>query len=68
MLVAVGGTALWTVTGLLLALFGYHWLSDHDRLWWLWTCFFGAIGGGLGIGYCALKPERIRTAVKSLHK
>ncbi|MGP4113920.1 DUF2530 domain-containing protein [Streptomyces sp. 4N509B] len=59
------GTLVWAA--LFLGLLPFHgWLSDHDRVWWLWTCLVGVGGGSLGLWYVwrretAIRAHRART-------
>jgi hypothetical protein len=52
------GAILWLVAFVALLPF-YPTLQDHDRGWWLWTCFAGFGLGLLGLDYCRRRRARL---------
>jgi hypothetical protein len=48
--IAAGGTALWALALVVLAVFFRHDLQRHHATWWLWAC-----GLGIGLGLYGLR-------------
>ncbi len=57
--VVTGGTALWTLAGLGLLVFGRPWLTAHGHGGWLWICAAGTGLGVFGIWYVRRRRHRL---------
>jgi hypothetical protein len=56
--VVLAGTAGWAVAGLVLLIFFRDWLTEHDRLDWLWTCLAGFLVGLIALS--VMIPHDVR--------
>lgn len=52
------GTGMFAAAALLLLL-NLDWLRDHDRMWWLWTCWAGVGLGIFGYVYCSRRARHV---------